>query len=203
MMITAMRPDRAHVVLGPRNWRGGGDTLYVWVDPAYPDAWRQGAMRDYLRGLSARGLKLIVVIGDEQVLIEEGTAVGLDATEIVDVLHDQRYLDRIETQTRAAIQLGANGVPAWVIDARLLVPGAQPHEVFTSALEQVGLLAVQPPDPGIPPEPAALPADKTPGCGSDWFGGGCRIGARIQSGDDLPVAQRLRRRPALSQATRQ
>ena len=77
-------------------------------------------------------------IGDEQVLIEEGTAVGLDAAEIVDVLHDQRYLERIETQTRAAIQLGAGGVPAWVIDARLLVPGAQPHEVFASALEQVG-----------------------------------------------------------------
>ncbi len=77
-------------------------------------------------------------IGDEQVLIEEGTAVGLDAAEIVDVLHEQRYLERIETQTRAAIQLGAGGVPAWVIDARLFVPGAQPHEVFASALEQVG-----------------------------------------------------------------
>jgi predicted DsbA family dithiol-disulfide isomerase len=77
-------------------------------------------------------------IGNEQVLIEEGTAVGLDAAEIVDVLHDQRYLDRIETETREAMQVGVNGVPAWVIDRRLLVPGAQPHEVFTSALEQVG-----------------------------------------------------------------
>jgi predicted DsbA family dithiol-disulfide isomerase len=77
-------------------------------------------------------------ISDEQVLIEEGTAAGLDAGEIVDVLRDQRYLERIETQTRAATQLGARGVPAWVIDARLLVPGAQPHEVFASALEQVG-----------------------------------------------------------------
>ena len=77
-------------------------------------------------------------IGNEQVLIEEGTAVGLDAAEIVDVLHDQRYLDRIEVETREAMQVGVNGVPAWVIDRRLLVPGAQPHEVFTSALEQVG-----------------------------------------------------------------
>jgi predicted DsbA family dithiol-disulfide isomerase len=77
-------------------------------------------------------------IGNEQVLIEEGTAVGLDAAEIVDVLHDQRYLDRIQTETREAMQVGVNGVPAWVIDRRLLVPGAQPHEVFTSALEQVG-----------------------------------------------------------------
>ena len=77
-------------------------------------------------------------IGDEQVLIEEGTAVGLDAAEIVDVLRDQRYLDGIEEQTRDAIGLGVSGVPAWVIDQRLLVPGAQPHEVFARALEQAG-----------------------------------------------------------------
>ena len=77
-------------------------------------------------------------IGDEQVLIEEGTAVGLDAAEIVDVLHDQRYLERVDEQTRAAIELGAGGVPAWVIDQRLLVPGAQPHDVFERALEQLG-----------------------------------------------------------------
>ncbi len=77
-------------------------------------------------------------IGDEQVLIEEGTAVGLDAAEIVDVLRDQRYLDGIEGQTRVAIGLGVSGVPAWVIDQRLLVPGAQPHEVFARALEQAG-----------------------------------------------------------------
>ena len=77
-------------------------------------------------------------IGDEQVLIEEGTAVGLDAAEIVDVLHDQRYLERIETQTRAAIQLGVEWRPGVGDRSRLLVPGAQPHEVFASALEQVG-----------------------------------------------------------------
>jgi predicted DsbA family dithiol-disulfide isomerase len=77
-------------------------------------------------------------IGDEQVLIEEGRAGGLDAAEIVDVLHDERYLERIAEDTRAAIELGAGGVPAWVIDHRLLVPGAQPHEVFERALEQLG-----------------------------------------------------------------
>jgi predicted DsbA family dithiol-disulfide isomerase len=77
-------------------------------------------------------------IGDRQVLIEEGTAVGLDEAEIVDALDDGRYLPRIEDQTNGAIQLGAQGVPAWVIDARLLVPGAQPHEVFDRGLGQVG-----------------------------------------------------------------
>jgi predicted DsbA family dithiol-disulfide isomerase len=77
-------------------------------------------------------------IGDQQVLVREGTAVGLDDAEIVAVLKDGRYLPRIEEQTQAALEIGAGGVPAWVIDQRLLVPGAQPHEVFAGALEQLG-----------------------------------------------------------------
>jgi predicted DsbA family dithiol-disulfide isomerase len=77
-------------------------------------------------------------IGDERVLIEEGTAAGLDEGDIVDALRDGRYLRWIEEQTRAALELGAGGVPAWVIDQRVLVPGAQPHQVFAQVLERLG-----------------------------------------------------------------
>jgi predicted DsbA family dithiol-disulfide isomerase len=77
-------------------------------------------------------------IGDERVLIEEGTSVGLDESEVVESLRDERYLQRIEEQTRAALELGAGGVPAWLIDERVLVPGAQPHEVFAQVLERLG-----------------------------------------------------------------
>ncbi len=77
-------------------------------------------------------------IGDERVLAEEGAGVGLDEGEIVDALRDGRYVERIEAQTRAAIEFGAVGVPAWLIDQRLLVPGAQPHDVFARVLERMG-----------------------------------------------------------------
>jgi predicted DsbA family dithiol-disulfide isomerase len=77
-------------------------------------------------------------IGDERVLVEEGVAVGLNQGEIVDALQDGTYLERIEAHTRAAIEIGAGGVPAWLIDQRLLVPGAQPHEVFSRVLERLG-----------------------------------------------------------------
>ncbi len=77
-------------------------------------------------------------IGDDRVLIEEGTAAGLDEGDIVDALRDGRYLAGVEAQTRAALELGAGGVPAWVIDQRVLVPGAQPHEVFAQVLERLG-----------------------------------------------------------------
>jgi predicted DsbA family dithiol-disulfide isomerase len=79
-------------------------------------------------------------IGDERVLEEEGAAVGLDEAEIIEALRDQRYLDRIEAETRAAFEVGVSGVPAWVIDQRLLVPGAQPHDVFERVLERLGHL---------------------------------------------------------------
>jgi predicted DsbA family dithiol-disulfide isomerase len=77
-------------------------------------------------------------IGDEQVLVQEGTAVGLTEDEILSVVREHRYLDRVDAQTRGALALGAGGVPAWVIDERLLVPGAQPHEVFERVLDRLG-----------------------------------------------------------------
>ena len=77
-------------------------------------------------------------IGDERVLLEEGTAAGLDEREIGETLRDERYLDHIGAYTRAAIELGAGGVPAWLIDERFLVPGAQPHHVFEHVLERLG-----------------------------------------------------------------
>jgi len=42
-------------------------------------------------------------IGEEEVLIEEGTDAGLDAGEIVEVLRDGRYLQRVDDSTRQAM----------------------------------------------------------------------------------------------------
>jgi predicted DsbA family dithiol-disulfide isomerase len=77
-------------------------------------------------------------LGDPEVLIDEGAAVGLDRSEIVEVLRDGRYRQQVEDSTRQAIEIGAGGVPAWVIDRRVLVPGAQPYEVFDQVLAQLG-----------------------------------------------------------------
>jgi predicted DsbA family dithiol-disulfide isomerase len=77
-------------------------------------------------------------IGDQRVLVEEGTAAGLSEPEIREALEDERYLPRIEASTRNAIEIGAGGVPAWAIDQQVLVPGAQPHEVFEQVLERLG-----------------------------------------------------------------
>jgi len=82
-------------------------------------------------------------IGDERVLIEEGRAAGLDQADIVDAMQNDAYLQVVQAATEAAIEIGAGGVPAWVIDRRALVPGAQPHDVFERMLERLGHLPRQ------------------------------------------------------------
>jgi predicted DsbA family dithiol-disulfide isomerase len=77
-------------------------------------------------------------IGADDVLVAEGVAAGLDEPDVRAALTDERYLERVQRDTAEAARLGAGGVPAWVVDERLLVPGAQPHAVFDRAMEQLG-----------------------------------------------------------------
>jgi predicted DsbA family dithiol-disulfide isomerase len=77
-------------------------------------------------------------LGDERVLLHEARAVGLEEDEVRAGLADGAYLERIAEQTAAALEFGAGGVPAWLVDDRLLVPGAQPHELFDQVLGRLG-----------------------------------------------------------------
>ena len=53
------------------------------------------------------------------------------------MLGGERYRDRVATSTREAYSMGANAVPAFVLDRRLLVLGAQPDEVFEHAFAEL------------------------------------------------------------------
>jgi predicted DsbA family dithiol-disulfide isomerase len=35
------------------------------------------------------------------------------------------------------MQMGAGGVPAFVVDDRVLIPGAQPHELFEKVMAKL------------------------------------------------------------------
>jgi predicted DsbA family dithiol-disulfide isomerase len=87
----------------------------------------------------ARGLDL----GDEQVLLAEGTAAGLEPGEVEAAIDDPGYRERIQVNTQAVMELGAGGVPAWLVDRRLMIPGAQPHEMFDRVMERLGHAPVQ------------------------------------------------------------
>jgi predicted DsbA family dithiol-disulfide isomerase len=77
-------------------------------------------------------------ISDPAVLADEGAEVGLDPDEVTDAATAFPFQDRIEASTNAVMQMGAGGVPAFVADDRLLIPGAQPHELFEQVMEKLG-----------------------------------------------------------------
>ncbi|KRD10737.1 MULTISPECIES: DsbA family oxidoreductase [unclassified Streptomyces] len=74
--------------------------------------------------------------GDER-LVELAVEAGLDADAARTVLADRTaYADEVRADEREAAELGANGVPFFVLDRAYGVSGAQPAEVFTQALNR-------------------------------------------------------------------
>jgi predicted DsbA family dithiol-disulfide isomerase len=61
----------------------------------------------------------------------------LPADDVERVLSSDENRDRVLASTAEAQSVGINGIPAWVIDGKLLVPGAQPREVFEQAFAQL------------------------------------------------------------------
>jgi predicted DsbA family dithiol-disulfide isomerase len=70
-------------------------------------------------------------------LVELAVEAGLDAEDVRTVLADPTaYADAVRADEREAAELGANGVPFFVLDRTYGVSGAQPTEVFAQALTQ-------------------------------------------------------------------
>jgi predicted DsbA family dithiol-disulfide isomerase len=53
------------------------------------------------------------------------------------VLESDEYRDRVLASTAQAQAIGINGIPAFLLDERLLVLGAQPREVFERAFAEL------------------------------------------------------------------
>jgi predicted DsbA family dithiol-disulfide isomerase len=75
-------------------------------------------------------------IGDADVLRGLAAEVGLDGA-LDELIGNDTYLDRVAASTEQAHSIGINGIPAFLLDERLLVLGAQPREVFEQAFEQL------------------------------------------------------------------
>ncbi|SNX57518.1 predicted DsbA family dithiol-disulfide isomerase [Streptomyces sp. TLI_55] len=74
--------------------------------------------------------------GDER-LVDLAVGAGLDEADVRKVLADPTaYADDVRADEREAAELGANGVPFFVLDRKYGVSGAQPAEVFAQALTQ-------------------------------------------------------------------
>jgi predicted DsbA family dithiol-disulfide isomerase len=77
-------------------------------------------------------------IGDPDELRRLAADVGLAADDVERVIEDPSvYLEVVEASTHEAHSFGINGIPAFLLDQRLLVLGAQPLEVFRRAFAQL------------------------------------------------------------------
>jgi predicted DsbA family dithiol-disulfide isomerase len=73
---------------------------------------------------------------DRDVITEVAVGTGLSAAEVGKVLDGDAYADEVRQDELQAQQIGINGVPFFVFDMALGASGAQPTELFTSALNQ-------------------------------------------------------------------
>jgi predicted DsbA family dithiol-disulfide isomerase len=76
-------------------------------------------------------------LGDDEVLLDLVEEAGLDRGEAAATIAEGRYADRVAASTQEANRIGINAIPAFVLDRRLLVLGAQPEGAFERAVEQL------------------------------------------------------------------
>ena len=77
-------------------------------------------------------------IGDADELRRLAGEVGLDADDVERVIADpSAYADLVEASTRQAQSIGIHAIPAFLLDRRLIVLGAQPLETFRQAFAQL------------------------------------------------------------------
>lgn len=76
------------------------------------------------------------IMDDHDTLVALAVEVGLDETEVREVLESDRYADAVRAEQAEASALGASGVPFFVLDRKYGISGAQPVEMFTQAIER-------------------------------------------------------------------
>lgn len=90
------------------------------------DAVRENLMRAYTSEAAD--------LSDRDVLTGLATAAGVPAAETGELLSGTGFADEVREDEALAQRMGIRGVPAFVFAGRYLVSGAQPVEVFASAL---------------------------------------------------------------------
>jgi predicted DsbA family dithiol-disulfide isomerase len=74
-------------------------------------------------------------IGDSNVLRALASEIGLEGAD--DVLAGDAHVDEVRRSTGEAHAIGINGIPAFLLDRKLLVLGAHPKETFERAFAQL------------------------------------------------------------------
>jgi predicted DsbA family dithiol-disulfide isomerase len=96
----------------------------------------RGGQRELLGAINEAYFAQARDVFDGDVLTEVAAGAGLDAAEVRKVLDGDDHADAVRQDESQARQIGISGVPFFVFDMALGASGAQPAELFTSALNQ-------------------------------------------------------------------
>ena len=127
----------------------GGDNTYeaIKVIEHYSLDFHLGNVLKYILRADKKGNELEELIfkayftegkdvSEGEILVELGKNVGLDETEIRNMLASNQYKDAVQNDIIEAQQIGVRGVPFFVLDRKYAISGAQPNEVFKDTLEK-------------------------------------------------------------------
>ena len=73
---------------------------------------------------------------DHQTLVQLGSEIGMDATEISTVLSSDEFADEVNQDIYEAQQVGVRGVPFFVLGEKYAISGAQESSTFLQALNK-------------------------------------------------------------------
>ncbi|PYE39853.1 DsbA family oxidoreductase [Psychrobacter fozii] len=104
--------------------------LLYWAD-------QQGRMHDLKQALFVTHFVDNKNVADSTVLADIATDIGLDRTEALAVLEDQRFAAAVEKEKQHWQQQGIQSVPSMVFNERHLISGAQGIENYKSILQQL------------------------------------------------------------------
>jgi predicted DsbA family dithiol-disulfide isomerase len=76
-------------------------------------------------------------IGDTDILLNAVEAAGLNRVEAAAVLTDQRYAARVSEEEEHWRDQNVTGVPAFIVNGKYMIPGAQDAETFVQIIDRV------------------------------------------------------------------
>ena len=82
-------------------------------------------------------------IGDLKILTHVAAETGLDRTETESFLSSDKGAAEVKGEEAVGRRLGIRGVPYFVLNGSISISGAQPHDIFVSALQQAEGTAVK------------------------------------------------------------
>src|SRR5690606_25872453 len=98
------------------------------------EAGKGGAMKErLLRAYFSEG----AAVADRAVMADLAAEVGLDWEQVVAALESNAYADGVRADRETAWSMGVQGVPLFVIDGEVGIPGAQPVATLVKVLQQL------------------------------------------------------------------